>query len=208
MCRARHSSQPDVYKTDFIKHKTVALAPIKFEHLWNCKEKEEPNHLKCKLCFKELETKSVHLNLQPSVHFNSFWHTDKWRDGANKPKCNGKENIGFDEFPLFVGSVTGIYNPWVQNEHITYQIWETLLSTIQKQVWSERIFRSEASSIFCYNFTCTTHLTLGTLRCGSNLSCDTRLASFILATIFGACYWRMGPVWVCLESVQSLWQHI
>mgnify|MGYP007048345439 FL=1 len=110
MCRARHSSQPDVYKTDFIKHKTVALAPIKFEHLWNCKEKEEPNHLKCKLCFKELETKSVHLNLQPSVHFNSFWHTDKWRDGANKPKCNGKENIGFDEFPLFVGSVTGIYN--------------------------------------------------------------------------------------------------
>ena len=108
---ARHTSQPDVYKTDFIKHKTVALAPIKFEHLWNCKEKEEPNHLKCKLCFKEFETKSVHLNLQPSVHFNSFWHTDKWREGTNKPKCNCKENIGFDEFPLFVRSVTRIYNP-------------------------------------------------------------------------------------------------
>ena len=120
----RHTSQPDVYKTDFIKHKTVALTPINFEHLWNCKEKEEPNHLKCKLCFKEFETKSVHLNLQPSVHFNSFWHTDKWREGTNKPKCNCKENIGFDEFPLFVRSVTRIYKPmsweWAHQACIIY----------------------------------------------------------------------------------------
>ena len=122
--QGRHTSQPDVYKTDFIKHKTVALAPISFEHLWNCKEKEEPNHLKCKLCFKEFETKSVHLNLQPSVHFNSFWHSDKWREGTNKPKCNCKENIGFDEFPLFVRSVTRIYKPmsweWAHQACIIY----------------------------------------------------------------------------------------
>ena len=109
----------------YIKHKTVALAPIKFEHLWNCKEKEEPNHLKCKLCFKELETKSVHLNLQPSVHFNSFWHMDKWREGANKPKCNAaKKTLG------------------LMNSHCLWDLWQEY--TI---LWVKNAHRADTADI-------------------------------------------------------------